>query len=357
MWHEGVDTFLELKTNHRFKDDPEWGELLERYRADGPSTQDIEAINKRVVGEGKHLSAKDLPENLCYAAQTNLDRNAINDAIFKKLIEETHSKELSIPPPTFVICIKASRMKQKVSETRQTYKDMNPMLRNIVHSCCGDAHVAGGRGNSQHYDPLLKLYVGCPVMITENLDVANSMANGSMCTFKGVQLKNPNKTLDCINIDGYYVNCVEADDVEYMEVELQEHRKDNEPGDIKRLKPQQGRTLKAKIPLPEYGSPFDHKTKRTKETRIQFWQFPLNISNARTVHKLQGRSIDNLVVSSFDYTDNWIYVVLSRVKTIKGLFLTSELNNIKTRGMSALCLQFHNAFRDNKSPQNMYDNT
>ena len=210
-----------------------------------------------------------------------------------------------------------------------------------LHSLCSSAS-------------LLKLYVGCPVMITENLDVANSMANGSMCTFKGVQLKNPNKTLDCINIDGYYVNCVEADDVEYMEVELQEHRKDNEPGDIKRLKPQQGRTLKAKIPLPEYGSPFDHKTKRTKETRIQFWQFPLNISNARTVYKLQGRSINNLVVSSFDYTDNWIYVVLSRVKTIKGLFLTSELNNIKTRGMSALCLQFHNAFRDNKSPQNIY---
>ena len=99
----------------------------------------------------------------------------------------------------------------------------------------------------------------------------------------------------------------------------------------------------SKDPLPEYGSPFDHKTKRTKETKIQFWQFPLNISNARTVHKLQGRSIDNLVVSSFDYTDNWIYVVLSRVRTIKGLFLTSELNNIKTRGMSALCLQFHNA--------------
>ena len=55
----------------------------------------------------------------------------------------------------------------------------------------------------------------------------------------------------------------------------------------------------SKDPLPEYGSPFDHKTKRTKETKIQFWQFPLNISNARTVHKLQGRSIDNLVVSSF----------------------------------------------------------
>ena len=51
-------------------------------------------------------------------------------------------------------------------------------------------------------------------------------------------MKNTNKTLDCINIDGYYVNCVEADDVEYMEVGLQGHRKDNEPGEIKRLKSQ-----------------------------------------------------------------------------------------------------------------------
>ena len=62
-------------------------------------------------------------------------------------------------------------------------------------------------------------------MITENLDVQNSMANGSMCTFKGIKLKNPQKTMECINIDGYYVNCVEANAIEYMEVELQEHTK------------------------------------------------------------------------------------------------------------------------------------
>ena len=30
LWHEGVNAFLELKTNNRFKDDPEWGKLLER---------------------------------------------------------------------------------------------------------------------------------------------------------------------------------------------------------------------------------------------------------------------------------------------------------------------------------------
>ena len=59
------------------------------------------------------------------------------------------------------------------------------------------------------------------------------------------------------------------------------------------------------------------------------------------------------MVSSFDYTGNWIYVVLSRVKTIKGLFHMSELNDIKARGMSKLCKDFHNTFRNTKAPKNM----
>ena len=66
-----------------------------------------------------------------------------------------------------------------------------------------------------------------------------------MCIFKGLKLKDPQKTLECINIDAYiyYVNCVETDDIEYMEVELLEHKKENEPGEIKRITPQKGRSL------------------------------------------------------------------------------------------------------------------
>ena len=77
------------------------------------------------------------------------------------------------------------------------------------------------------------------------------MANGSMCIFKGIKLKGPQKTMECINIDGYYVNCVEADDIEYMEVELQEHKKKNEPGEMKRITLQKGRSQKVKIPISE----------------------------------------------------------------------------------------------------------
>ena len=113
------------------------------------------------------------------------------------------------------------------------------------------------------------------------------MANGSLCIFKGLKLKDPKKTMECINIDGYFVNCVEADDIEYMEVELLEHKKENKPGEIKNITPQKGRSLQASITIPKYVSPFDHKSKNTAGTKIQCVEFPLNISNAITVHKLQ----------------------------------------------------------------------
>ena len=52
-----------------------------------------------------------------------------------------------------------------------------------------------------------------------------------------------------------------------MGVELQEQKKKNEAGAIQRIAPQKGRPLKAKLPLPEYGNPFDNKTKRTLGTK------------------------------------------------------------------------------------------
>ena len=53
VWHTNVNTFLELKTNHRFNNDPEWGELLERFSNDGPTDNDIDFINSKIVTDGR----------------------------------------------------------------------------------------------------------------------------------------------------------------------------------------------------------------------------------------------------------------------------------------------------------------
>ena len=54
-------------------------------------------------------------------------------------------------------------------------------------------------------------------------------------------------------------------------------------------------------------------------------QVPINASDAITGHKLQGLTKDNLIVYSWNRSTNWIYVVLSRVRTLNGLFLMKPL--------------------------------
>jgi len=128
-------------------------------------------------------------------------------------------------------------------------------------------------------------YVGRPIMITKNICVEESKANRSMCTFKCVKLKNGYQDCELLNMDGYFVRCVSCDKIDYMVVTLLEGDSNR---DVK-LTPVKS-TARANFPSP---SPFDtrvtHKTERMRAT-INITQFPLNIANARTVHKLQGRT-------------------------------------------------------------------
>ena len=45
-----------------------------------------------------------------------------------------------------------------------------------------------------------------------------------------------------------------------------------------------------------------------------------------TGDKLQGASVDNILVNDWVYTQNWHYVVLSRVRTMAGLYLMQPLS-------------------------------
>ena len=48
----------------------------------------------------------------------------------------------------------------------------------------------------------------------------------------------------------------------------------------------------------------------------------VNCNIAATGHKLQGTLKDSLIIGSWNYTfENWIYVVLSTVRTLKGGFV------------------------------------
>ena len=74
-----VNCFVELEGMHRFRDDPEWGYLLLRFRNGEVTVDDIDTINERVV-----RSAAELPEGIKYATYFNQDRDAINAALFEE---------------------------------------------------------------------------------------------------------------------------------------------------------------------------------------------------------------------------------------------------------------------------------
>jgi hypothetical protein len=65
-------------------------------------------------------------------------------------------------------------------------------------------------------------------------------------------------------------------------------------------------------------------------------QIPANSNDATTGHKLQGMSKDVIIVSSWPtgglslMFKNWEYVVLSRVRTLSGLYLVEPINMDKS---------------------------
>jgi hypothetical protein len=90
--------------------------------------------------------------------------------------------------------------------------------------------------------------------------------------------------------------------------------------------------------------------------RIKLTQFPFNVCNATTCHKLQGMTNECLVINSFRYTDNWPYVVLSRVTQRDGIFLRVQLDGRKVKGMSDELTAFMQDWRQGKSPFKPTDN-
>ena len=53
----------------------------------------------------------------------------------------------------------------------------------------------------------------------------------------------------------------------------------------------------------------------------------LTVNHATIGHKLQGKSLKQLVVAEWSKMKNWAYVVLSRVQSLEGLFLMKPIPN------------------------------
>jgi hypothetical protein len=153
-------------------------------------------------------------------------------------------------------------------------------------------------------------------MLTDNTDVANQKAKGTVRYLESVKLKPgfDESDLDIINVDGYWVRSVCASKVKSL---VCKHENSNKTFEVEAT----DTNCMAKYPMELLPGKY---VERCIDLKVNV--FPVLVNHATTGHKLQGKTKSSPIVSSWSYAMNWPYVALSRVRTHGGLFLREPLD-------------------------------
>ena len=151
----------------------------------------------------------------------------------------------------------------------------------------------------------LYVKINARVMLTVNIDIADRLINGQIGTVKHIT-RNSNNTIVKIYIK------FDDDEAGRKKIDSDCFAKQN-----------------MWVLIEKSEASVNLKINRDSSPIIKRTQFPLILSWACTVHKVQGLSLDKAVVSfnllkqkSFNYGQ--MYVALSRVTSLNGLYLTGE---------------------------------
>ena len=218
---------------------------------------------------------------------------------------------------------------------------------------------------TKHIDPALCIYIGVHLMCIDNKHLKDKIprGNGTICKVISMKLKNDHQSYKWKNYYGKKVWTVNASDVEWLQCEHVQ-----KPGYISQLQteiqelttrlksmenPSKSTTqeidsiikkkaddlstkmndLKFKLEpeqfSPTISIPQFHGSKKRNEFRCKMKQIPANMNDATTGHKLQGMSKDVIIITSWPtgtMFKNWEYVVLSRARTISGLYLVHPID-------------------------------
>jgi hypothetical protein len=303
-WEQSLNCMVELKGTHRFNNCDDMKRIMPSIRDGVLSSDDRKILNSRVIN-GKDVK-KPNPLKTKYATFFNAKRAEINASVFRNYLKTYHKTNPNSEIPDTAIVVKT---------TTQWSKSKLPLTfdqRKILFEQCSEADVK--RNTSQMCAPQLCLFSGCNLMLTENEDVLKGKANGTTCLFRKLILK-PGARAEKIQMYGYWVNSISIEDVEFMVLRWEDC--DHFAGNFQ-LKPKVG-TFRVKYPICEFG------LNTRIQTSIELQYLSVIVNHATTGHKLQGKTVVSLVIAQWSKVKNWAYVVLSRVKTLDGLFLMKPI--------------------------------
>lgn len=178
----------------------------------------------------------------------------------------------------------------------------------------------------------LPLCLEQPYMITTNVNIEDGIVNGAIGQLKHIDFKSATEPdADDPTPTNSTTTPIVVDGVPYcLWLEFQENTR---IGNMARVKHRP--MLITRKELRQTWTPIFKKTttfpvSNNKTIKCRRTNFPLCQASAITTHKSQGATFDHVV---FDYNrglqQQLVYVALSRVRTIEGLFMTNPNNDFK----------------------------
>lgn len=309
-WENVLNCMVELKGMWRFKNCPNLLKAFPILRVEGMTEELRKMFNSRVVGtvseNGTKLEMPDIRFTKV-ATYSNRNRESANRCIFDEHVKKYHSQDENDPIPDFTVIVKGY-MRWNKQQVPLTYTERNGIFCNTTES---DIKKCGNE--TKHCDSFLRLFFHMQVMSTDNKDVDNGVANGTTALFEHVVLKE-GKSLHRIRYNKYWVYAANAEDLEYMQ--LRWH--DCTFKGTFQLRPKRHK-YKVEMTIYDFGE------KMKVDPIVEILQFLITPNHATTGHKLQGKTVKSLIVREWTKSRNWLYVVLSRVTTLNGLFLLQPI--------------------------------
>ena len=272
----GVFRMIELTEIMRQKNDKAFTELLNRIRTASHTEDDIKVIQSRCITP----------------SDSNYPFDALHIWAENSPVDEHNEKKLKvIQAPLYILKAKD-----------QYPKNVNKQ--NI------DRVLARKRSETHGLDYEIKVKEGARIMLTTNINIQDRLINGQMGTV--------------VKID---VNISNEPTVLYIKFDDETAGKTMINNSTKSFAKEQNL-----VPIEPILARIKVRPGKASSPEIQRIQFPIALSWACTVHKVQGLTLKNVVVSmnlakqrSFNYGQ--IYVALSRVTSLNGLHILGEIQS------------------------------
>lgn len=272
---ENIDSIklFELNKSYRQQNDEQFAEILDAFRQPLSSQLKIDLLKKlntRVT--------ETLPDDAVYIASSNEQVSKVNANKLSQLPGDVKTFEAEYTIRT----LDNSREVTLKHSDLPCNENIHPI---IVPSC---------------FDSIFNYKVGAKVVFCKSSKYGE-YSNGEFGIVRGYDSNKKSFTIEKIS-NGFLIQCPNPND---------------------RFKSKQMTDYRYEM---EY-DPISHKLKRKTPYIQKTSQFPLKLGYAFTIHKAQGQTYDKIILdlSSHIFAPGQLYVALSRVKTLDGLFLTQPI--------------------------------